>query len=43
MYGGIVGTVVNNDGGFTPLCIELPGGGLLGVFPQDLVIVEEDE
>lgn len=42
-YGDLVGTVVRNDGGLTPLCIELPNGVLLGAYPRDLVIVREDE
>lgn len=41
LFGGFVGVVEKSDGGITPLCLILADGTRLGVFPKDLVIVED--
>lgn len=43
MYDSIVGVIERDDSGITPLMIRHTDGSGIGAFPQDLVIIEEDD
>lgn len=43
MYDSLVGVVERDDSGITPLIIRHADGSGIGAFPQDLVIIEEDD